>query len=234
MKTQPIKITTQSPKLPGIPATLIAAMLAFSVLPKTWSQSRDLFWTGGVRLTVTPADAGSGTWVLGGAWSNTRTSTGNTIWTDGSVAHFLGSNGGTATLGSFIKAAGINFDSGASAFTIDTNLNTLTIQGAGITNNSGKTQTITNSGGGFDVGHGLTVFINTSTAGSVVIINNGFIAPDGQIGGTQFLNSSTAGSATIINNGGAVAGETQFLNTSTAGSATIINNGGTGGGLGGS
>jgi len=152
MKTQPIKITTQSPKLPGIPATLIAAMLAFSVLPKTWSQSRDLFWTGGVRLTVTPADAGSGTWVLGGAWSNTRTSTGNTIWTDGSVAHFLGSNGGTATLGSFIKAAGINFDSGASAFTIDTNLNTLTIQGAGITNNSGKTQTITNSGGGFDVG----------------------------------------------------------------------------------
>jgi autotransporter-associated beta strand protein len=61
---------------------------------------------------------------------------------------------------------------------------------------------------------------------------------DGVAGVTRFLDSSSAGSATITNNGGTVSGAsggvTLFLMDSNAGSATIITNGGTGGGLGGS
>jgi Autotransporter beta-domain len=145
-------------------------------------------------------------------------------------------------LASDITAAAINFDAGANAFTIDTNLNTLTIQGNGIANSSGKTQTIINNAGVLSsTGFGEVSFNNASTAGSATIINNGSPASDASGGETDFNGTSTAGSATIINNGGANVinngaafsgdvGSTQFFDTSTAGNATITNNGGTAGG----
>jgi hypothetical protein len=125
----------------------ITILLTFSVLPEVRGQ--DLFWTG---TAANPAVAGSGTWVTPEppgviSWSSSSTSFVGANWVDGSVAHFLGSNGGTATLGSNIVAAGVNFDPGANSFTIDTNLNALTIAGTGIVNSSGKTQTIINNGG---------------------------------------------------------------------------------------
>src|SRR5207253_2748261 len=145
MKTDLIKFTRQWIKnLRGILAGLITTLIFFNVLPKAWSV--DLFWADNA---TSPATAGSGTWAAAQfsgpiSWSTKSTSPPTTAWIDGSVAHFLGSGGGTVTLGSPIKPSAINFDTGANTFNIDTNANTLTIDGAGIVNNSGKTQTITN------------------------------------------------------------------------------------------
>src|SRR5271165_1897812 len=235
MKAHVIKFIAQSIKnLLGILAGLFTTLIFFTVLPKAWGVP--LFWTGNAN---NPATAGSGTWETSTpsgpvSWSSTPGTTNTPVpWTDGSVAHFQGSFGGTATLGSNISAAGINFDVGANAFAISTNGNTLTIQGVGIVNNSGQTQTITNNGAG---GSG-TFFLGTSTAGNAAITNNG-PAVNGATGGrTVFNDTSTAGNATITNNGGTggvtggVTGETFFSGTSTAGNAAITNNGGTVSGL---
>src|SRR5271166_5231858 len=237
MKAHVIKFIAQSIKnLLGILAGLFTTLIFFTVLPKAWGVP--LFWTGNAN---NPATAGSGTWETSTpsgpvSWSSTPGTTNTPVpWTDGSVAHFQGSFGGTATLGSNISAAGINFDVGANAFAISTNGNTLTIQGVGIVNNSGQTQTITNNGAG---GSG-TFFLGTSTAGNAAITNNGGTGgvTGGVTGETFFSGTSTAGNAAITNNGGTVSGlaggEMQFLNTSTAGNAAITNNGGAVSGAGG-
>jgi fibronectin-binding autotransporter adhesin len=232
MKIPSIKVTAQSIRnRRGILAGLITILVFFNVLPKAWGA--DLFWAG--NATTLPAAADSGTWTTNtftgtpNSWSPSSTSFANSVWVQGSLAHFLGSGGGTVTLDTNITAAGINFDPGASAFTINTNGNTFSIQGAGIVNNSGQAQTITNNDrGNIETGFfdGFTDFINASTAGSATITNNG--GQSGQRGFTNFQNTSTAGNATITNNGGLGSGGfTDFINASTAGSATIINNGGT-------
>src|ERR1700674_4781937 len=119
MKTQPSKVTSQPAKnFPGLLAAFIIAVLTFSVLPIAWSA--DLYWTGD-SLYATPPVAGDGSWRADKGvvnWSDPRTSFANASWIDGDVAHFLGSNGGTVTLGTNITAGGISFDSGASTFTI--------------------------------------------------------------------------------------------------------------------
>src|ERR1700730_6125655 len=118
MKTQHIKVDSHtSDKRPGVLAAFITVLLTFSFLPEI--RSPDLFWTG---TAANPAVAGSGSWVTPEppgviTWSSSSTSFVGANWVDGSVAHFLGSNGGTATLGSNITAAGIYFDPGANAFT---------------------------------------------------------------------------------------------------------------------
>ncbi len=178
MKMQRSKTTTRPvKKFPGVFATVITALLAFSVLPKAWSI--DLFWTGDAT-GATPAFAGSGTWDIGitDQWSTSATSTANSSWPNSpsAVAHFLGSQGGNVTLGTHaIIAAGINFDLGASAFTIRAAGEDLVIQGPGILNNSGKTQTIIIGG---VVGVSTMLFENTSTAGNVTIDN---------VGGSDFV-----------------------------------------------
>src|SRR5271165_5248989 len=175
MKTQNTKVATRPPnKLPGIFAALVTALITFNVLPKAWSV--DLYWTGNGS---TPAVAGSGTWVTPEtsgffSWSSTSTSNTPANWVDTSVAHFLGSAGGTATLGSNITAVSINFDPGANAFIVSTNGNVLTIEGDGIVNTSGNTQSITNNGAEISGGGGLTAFVGASTtAGNATITNNG-------------------------------------------------------------
>jgi autotransporter-associated beta strand protein len=230
MKTQHIKVDSHtSDKRPGVLAAFITVLLTFSFLPEIRSQ--DLFWTG---TAANPAVAGSGSWVTPEppgviTWSSSSTSFVGANWVDGSVAHFLGSNGGTATLGSNITAAGIYFDPGANAFTIDTNLNTLSIEGAGIVNNSGKTQTIINNGGTVSgAPGGSTAFHNVSTAGGATITNNGSAVKGAAGGVTIFSLSSTAGNATIITNGETNGGEgaaTRFTINSNGGTARAITNG---------
>src|SRR5271165_4829532 len=243
MNTQHIKVTTRPPnKPPGILAALITTLIIFNVLPKVWSQT-PLYWTGNAP---NPAVAVSGTWATAqftaALWSTTSTSPPTVSWTDGDVAHFVGSAAVTATLGSNISAAGINFDPGANSVTIDTKGNqlngkTLTINGPGIVNNSGMTQTITNngseeqlpvSGAGQILAPGSTSFINASTAGDTAITNNGGTVSGVGCGSTEFLNASTAGDAAITNNASAVSGAnggtTEFESTSTAGNAAITNN----------
>jgi len=230
----------------------ITSLLTFGVLPKVWSL--DLFWTGNA---ANPAVAGSGTWALPQAspvptpsptWSSTPgTSRTPANWADGSVAHFLGSVGGTVTLGSNITAAKINFDlnpvAGAStgAFTIATSGNTLTVKGA-IMNSSGKAQMITNNGaifnqtpeGNTSAGRGRTEFLSASITGSITITNdsgstNQSAPPVLQGGLTEFRGTSTAGSAKIINNAGAgffvLGGTTRFFDSSDGGTASVTTNG---------
>src|SRR5262249_51234632 len=97
------------------------------------------------------------------------------------------------------------FNSGAAAYTITVPLlNQITFNGAGIVNNSGNTQTLTNLG--------VVNFNNSASAGNVTLNNNG--------ANIEFNTSSTAGSAMIINN----TGFSQFADSATAGTATIINN----------
>jgi outer membrane autotransporter protein len=238
MKTERIKVTTHFPnKLLGILAAFITALLTFSVLPKAWSA--DLFWTGN---TANPAVGGSGPWVTPEpygtiSWSSSSTSFVGANWANGSVANFVGTTSGTATLGSAITTAGVNFGAVANAFTIATNQNTLTVQGA-ITNTSGNAQMITNNGGhatssGLLIREGLTVFSGTAITGNITITNEGgtnepfslFNAPGGS---TSFNGTSSAGSATIISNagaGGALGGTTNFLGSSDGGTARAITNG---------
>src|ERR1700741_2363583 len=193
MKTDLIKFTTLPLKnLRGILAGLITTLIFFHLLPKAWSA--DLFW---LDFADSPATAGGGFWATGEfGWRTSQTSTPNVVWADGSVAHFLGSGGGTVFLESNVTAAGIDFDPAANAFTINTNGFALTITGAGIVNTSGNAQTIINSGVTPD--GGSRFFFGASSAGNVTIINNG--------DSTQFHDLSNAGSATITNIGGTGAG----------------------------
>jgi autotransporter-associated beta strand protein len=153
---------------------------------------------------------------------------------------------------------GITFSPGASSFTFTATTSvSLTLSGAGITNNSGTTQNFvtanpnglfliefsnsatagsqtvfTNEGSGLPGSPGLVFFRNSSTADNATFINNGgtFDGADG--GDTVFLETSTAANGTFINNGGAASGlfgggSTTFTASSTADNATFINNGGT-------
>jgi autotransporter-associated beta strand protein len=235
MKAHLIRFTI-SPieNLRGILASVVATVTLFNLLPKANAQ---LFWEG---ADFTPATAGFGTWTTvsfsgTGIWSTSQTTNTNGPWIDGSDAHFLGSAGGDVTLATNITAASITFDSVANTFPINTNGNVLTIDGAGVVNNSGKTQTITNNGTflppeGAQVPAGVTIFSNSATAGNVVINNDGGAVTNGAGGITEFTLTSTAGNAAINNNGGTVSGATggatDFLGNSTAGNATITNNGG--------
>src|SRR5206468_728559 len=151
------------------------------------------------------------------------------------------------SLSSGVTINSMTFNSGASAFTINTNGNSLSFVGVGIVNRSVNTQTISNDFGGTTSflknstaanatiinsnsgtgGAGMTNFSNGSTAGNATITNGG---PFGGGGSTTFNNSSNAGNATITNNGGIVSldpgGSTTFKDTSKAGNATLIANGG--------
>jgi outer membrane autotransporter protein len=144
---------------------------------------------------------------------------------------------------------GIEFNAGASAFTITvdgayplSSRLTLNISGVGIMNNSGIIQKFVTTGTdlslpSFGTGGGTISFFNSSTAGSNVRITNeggiGVDLPSGvhALGGaTQFFDRSNAGNATLIANSGAnggFGGTISFFNTSNAGNATITNNGGT-------
>jgi outer membrane autotransporter protein len=169
---------------------------------------------------------GSGIWNVGTNWSMSSAPV-----NPGDTATFNTSIQTSLTLSAPATVESITFNPGASAFTINTSGNVLTVQGVGIVNNSGQTLRLINSGAGlfgFTPG-GSTEFHNTSSAGNATITNHGGQAFAGG-GFTQFLNTSSAGRATITNRGGedlvGGGGFTQFLNTSSAGHATITNNGG--------
>jgi len=247
MKTQRMKIDTQPvKKLPGIMVTSIRALLVALLL--FVATSTPVFAVDAVWLL----DPDTNNWNSGFNWSTSPSAPVN----PGDTATFNTSTQTSPTLSGNATVESITFNPGASAFSISTNGFALTIQGAGIVNNSGTTQTIFNSS--TEGGSGSTFFTNASTAGNATITNNfgytkftdtstagnatitntnfGTILGT-NVGVTVFTNASTAGNATITNNGGTSEtdpGSTEFIDTSNAGSATIITNGGTGGSSGGS
>lgn len=144
----------------------------------------------------------------------------------------------------------ILFQPAASAFTIDIGLQVLRIDGAGVINSSGVTQTFMSSGGlefgkfggntsagdntlyiiePHDFNHFFN-FYNSSTAGYarfVVSENKSFF----NSGWLAFKHFSTAANAEFMINGGAEAnkagGVVSFFDHSSAGSANLTANGGT-------
>jgi autotransporter-associated beta strand protein len=156
------------------------------------------------------SQAGSATWDLNpgsGDW-NTATN-----WTPATVpngsadtATFARSNTTNASGG--VTVNGITFTPAASAYTITASL---TLSGAGITNNSEITQNFVANGG--------INFMNNASAGASTTFTN-----PSRI---DFFDSSSAGSATFINNGGSDNGATVFFGSATAANGTFINNGGT-------
>jgi fibronectin-binding autotransporter adhesin len=174
---------------------------------------------------------GSGVWNTGTNWSTSPSAPVN----PGDTATFETSTQTSLTLSATTTVESITFSPGASAFTINTNGHRFSIQGVGIVNNSGQTETMTSSAGGLGT-VGLIRFLNTSTAGSASVISVPGVAvegvPSGAFGSsTEFHDGSTAASATITNGASqsrfATSGFTIFSNISTAGSATITNDGAT-------
>jgi autotransporter-associated beta strand protein len=216
MKTQLTKITTQPVKKhPSILASrirLFLVLMSLFVATSAPAPALDAVWL------VNPS---SGDWNTGTNWSTSPSAPVNA----GDTATFDTSTQTSLSLSSNVTVESITFQPGASAFTIATTGNVvLTVQGTGIVNNSGDTQTIINDvllNEFFVASAGSTNFLNSSTAGNATITNYNvnLNLPGLAVGSTKFFNASTAGNATINNFGG----DTEFLNSSTAGNATITN-----------
>jgi len=162
--------------------------------------------------TASSSVAGSANWKASPASTDWFTTTN---WTPATVpngpadtATFASSNRTRPFISFTTELNGIVFNSGASAFTIANTPGTsptLTISGAGITNNSGIVQNFA-----FELAGAQIVFLNSATAGSLTA----FTTTNMTFGGT-----STAGNATFTNNG-----EVTFANTTTAADSTFTNN----------
>ena len=192
---------------------------------------------------------GSGDWNTAADWTPTTVPNG-----PADTAFFDLSNTTGLSISANTEVNGIVFDSnaGLNPFTITASPGfTLTLSGAGITNNSGRAQAFvtavdaannglilfgnnatagsgtffTNSGGTvINHGGGSILFQDSSSAGSAAITNSRGTILFSFGSSTVFVGASSAGSATINNNGAdGFSGFTEFLNNSTAGSATITN-----------
>jgi autotransporter-associated beta strand protein len=194
--------------------------------------SAQLFWAGS---GLNPATSGSGTWDnVNMQWSNTFPAYTAATWNN-NIANFNGTGGGTVTIGANINVNDINFGANAGAFTLLNSgfvFQSITINGAGITNNSANTQSITNSGS-----FTQTLFTNSATAANATITNSGntsrtlflvnataanaTITNSGSSSNTVFNQSATAANATITNSGSG--SFTEFVNSASGGNATLIN-----------
>ncbi len=171
--------------------------------------------------------AGSATWSLNpasGDW-NTATNWMPATVPNGAldVATFGTSSVTDLSLSASVEVAEIVFNPGASAFTLTTQPSvTLTISGAGVTNNSGVTQNFSPLTGGSG---GTMFFLNNAKAGSDVVYT--LHSTTTQPGVLTFAGTASADNATIIDHGGTtVQGGILFQNSATAGNATFILDGG--------
>lgn len=174
-------------------------------------------------FTIQPSHAGSATWKTSPPTSDWHTPNN---WSPATVPDGLSD---TATFGTSNKTAisiadasdaltdldGITFNSGASAYTLNLAAgNSLYFEGAGVTNNSGVTQTITVAP--YTGSLSYIFFYNGATAGTSTSYNIGLDQY------TYFFNTSTAGTATFNFNG---ATSTSFNDSSSAANATFNLNG---------
>src|SRR6266567_6281850 len=185
------------------------------------------------------AQAGSATWRLNpasGDWNTASNWSPATVPNGSSdVAGFSSSNRRAISISQPTSVERITFNSSASAFTISSSpgLN-LDLVGAGIVNNSGKTQNFVNNAD--PTSRGQIRFFGTAKPGlSTVFTNNGRAStvPGVSGGRCNFFESSTAGNGVFIQNGGTGSGgdggRCLFEDTATAGNATFTNNGGVSG-----
>jgi autotransporter-associated beta strand protein len=136
--------------------------------------------------------------------------------------------------GAMTEVAEIVFNQGANTFKIiadsslaQTNV-TLTISGAGLSNNSGVTQNLVAGPTVFPGGVGIIEFLNAATAGDGTVLTALGSATDGAFGGSviYFYDTSTAANATIVAEGArgrddAGGGDVFFYNNATAANASF-------------
>jgi autotransporter-associated beta strand protein len=182
--------------------------------------------------------AGSATWDLNpgsGDW-NTATNWTPATAPNGSAdtATFATSNTTAISISANTTVDGITFAPGASSFTITASPGfTLTLNGVGITNDSGTIQNFVAAPSGGSANAIRLFFKNSATAGSGTFFTmNGGATLGGTPGWTLFDDSSSAGHGTFTNNGPTVQGTfgegaTIFNKSATASNGTFINNGGT-------
>ncbi len=186
---------------------------------------------------IQSARAGNATWNLSpsnGDWNTAANWTPNTIPNGPlDLATFDLSNQTTLSLSATTEVNGITFNPGASGFTtIVPDTQSLTISGAGLTNNSGIVQNFVTPQAGAGVRGGSIQFRNNATAGSDTTLTiNGDSSNLGVRGPfLTFYDNSSAGGSSIVNNGngplggGFRGGITIFKGNSSAASASIINN----------
>ena len=189
--------------------------------------------TGGIPNAAT--SSGSATWALNpgsGDWNADANWMPATGYPNGSgdTAMFDVSNTTAVSLSAHTEVAGIVFNAGASAYTITASTSfTLTVSGAGITNNSGITQNFVAGVYGSNAVGGIT-FRNSATAGvGTAFTTNGESSSAGSVASTRFFDTSSAGSGVFTTNpgtaNGANGGSTSFYDTSNAGSGTFTTNG---------
>ena len=183
-----------------------------------------------------PAHAGSATWLANPSSNKWNTATN---WMPATVpndpadtATFGFSNTKSISISANTTVDGIVFDIGASRYTIAPKLSpstTLTLSGAGITNNSGVTQNfvtgVTFNGISHEVGS--IVFSNAASAGRQTVFTvNGSNANSTEVGAIVFNDSSSAGEATFLNlpnPSNLRPGRIDFNDEATAGNAVITN-----------
>ena len=183
----------------------------------------------------------SGDWNTAVNWTPATVPNGPT-----DVATFAGSSITSLRFSAaMIEVAEMVFNPGANNFkiTADSKLAqtdvTLNISGAGITNNSGVTQTLV-AGPSMKGEGGIIKFLNAASAGDGTALTALGSASDGAFGGStiEFYGTSTANTATIIAKGArgrddAGGGEVVFNNNATAANANFTATGSTAPGGGG-
>ena len=189
-----------------------------------------------LMLSIQSIQADSATWKsspASGDWNRATNWMPQTIPNGPSdTATFATSSTTSVSLSANTEVNGIVFNAGASAFTITAVPTlTLTVSGAGITNNSGVTQNFVTATDINGTQHGTIQFTNGATAGNGTgITDSGPEASDNPGGITQFFDSSSAGNAGIANTigsgGGFGGGGTEFYDNSTAGSSGFGNQSG--------
>jgi autotransporter-associated beta strand protein len=195
-------ITSNSSALPHIIKTTFTAGLLLVIV---------------LLLSLQTTQAGSATWNLNPASGDWNTAAN---WTPATVpngpadtAQFAVSNTTGISISGPTEVNGIQFNPGASAFTIIASpMLTLTISGVGIMNNSGITQNFVIGDFG---GAATMIFKNSATAGANTIFTtlvSNF---------TEFHDTSTAGNATLIADSGGFSASILFFDDSTGGTARV-------------
>jgi autotransporter-associated beta strand protein len=159
-------------------------------------------------LAPDAAHAVDGTWQgPGNQWTTGTNWSSSPDVPDGTATFTNNAAPTSVTISSTASIGTIQFTAAAPAYSFAVNLALFEINGSGIVNNSAFTPSFTNSG--------AMTFVNASSAGNSVILNNtgGFTL--------SFTDSATAGNATITTNPFSL---TQFSSNATGGNARLIAN----------
>jgi autotransporter-associated beta strand protein len=166
-------------------------------------------WLGAVAmLAPDPAHATDGTWQgPGNQWTTGTNWSSNPDVPDGTATFTNNAAPASVTISTPASIGTIQFTAAAPAYSFAVNLALFEINGAGIVNNSAFAPSFTNNG--------AMTFVNASSAGNSVILNNtgGFTL--------SFTDTATAGNATITTNPFSL---TQFSSNATGGNARLITN----------